>query len=74
MASEREAKCALETHERQLRALGAHSVTVDRVGRGNRKTYAIIARFDAPPHGVPKTVDVIVSKKVVAVPVVVTRR
>jgi hypothetical protein len=53
---------------------GSYIVKVDKVGKENRTPNAIIAQFDAPTHRLPKTVDVIVSKKVVAVPVVATAR
>ena len=72
MASEREALCALEAHSEHLRALGARTMTVGKIGRESRKTYGIVALFDDVPRAVPKTLDVKVSKKVVAVPIVAT--
>lgn len=71
MASEREAARALVIHEQKLRALGARDVTVARVGRGRRTTCGLLVTFDSrPPRQTPKTLDVVVSNKVVAVPVV----
>lgn len=72
MASEREAKRALEIHGDWLRAYGPRSIEVGIVGRGRRKTYGIVMRFERPFSGVPKTVDVTMSNKTVAVPVMTT--
>jgi hypothetical protein len=70
MASEREAIVAQIQFEQHLRSLGAHSVVVARLGRRARKTFGLIALFQTPPRNTPRTVDVVVADKKVAIPVV----
>ena len=71
MASEREAARAFEAHAEELRALGARYVVVAKVGKGRRKTCGLVVAFDhRPSRHTPKTLDVFVSNKAVAVPVV----
>ena len=69
MATEKEANLARERHAERLRALGAHAIAVDEMTRRGERTFGLVAMFEDKPRGVPKTVEVEVGKKVVAVPV-----
>ena len=69
MASERVAALALQAHEQFLRGLGAQSIAVDRVGRLGRQTHGLVVSVSAAPNGFPRSVDVTVSGKIIAVPI-----
>jgi hypothetical protein len=70
VATEKHADLARERHSAYLRSLGAHAIAVNRVRRGGRQTYGVIALFDKPPRAVPETLSVKAGGKTVAVPLV----
>jgi hypothetical protein len=73
VATEKEANLARERHAEKLRSLGAHAITVEEFPRGEKRTFGVVAMFEEKPRGVPKTLDVEVGKKTVAVPLRVAK-
>ncbi len=49
MATEKEANQAREKHSKYLRKLGAHAILVDRVGRGKKAAFGVIAFCEEEP-------------------------
>ncbi|HEX8351769.1 MAG TPA: hypothetical protein VF611_02515 [Pyrinomonadaceae bacterium] len=59
MATEKEANKAREKHSDFLRKLGAHSILVDKVGRGKKSTFGVIAFCEEEPSGsVPDELEI----------------
>ena len=59
MATEKEANKAREKHSDYLRKLGAHAILVDKVKRGKKDSFGVIAFCEEKPSGpVPDELEI----------------
>jgi hypothetical protein len=59
MATEKEANKARAKHSDYLRGLGAHAILVDKVKRGKKETFGVIAFCEEKPPGpVPDELEI----------------
>ncbi len=71
MATEKQARLARDEHFDYLQGLGAHTLAVDTMKKGTKKSFAIIAFVEGDASQLPKEVEVKDGDKKTKVPVVV---
>lgn len=73
MATEKQAKIARDQHFDHLQKLGAHTLAIDTLAEGKKKSFAIFAFVDGNPGQIPESVEVKTGTKTTKVPVIVEK-